>query len=204
MVQPAPRPAVVVVDAPPPITTEVVMVEPLRLGWGVHGHIGGSVTPDVYMGGATGALRLRPNDGHLAVELGIGTYAGEDYNGLDRVEVPLTVDVLAFANPDDQLQVYGLLGVGMSFAHVEGFDDSSDRFFQRDYAYFGGEVGLGLELRLSENFALNGDVRGFLRERVDDAAEPEFVERDDNGRLTGRITDTSGGALVTLGGTLYF
>lgn len=212
---PPPPPVVVYQPAPPPPQPTTVYVEtqaqpvrhevhydvePVQLGVGLHGHIGGMFTRDVQMGGATGALRIRPGDGHFGVDLGIGVYGGQDHNGWDRVEVPLTADVLLFLNPDDRLQVYGIAGVGVSFAQAEqnGFDDPYFDYNAREYAYVGGELGAGLELRLSRWFAINGDVRGFVRERVDDDPEPEFVADD------GRTTDTSGGVLLNLGATVYF
>ncbi len=204
---PPPPPVVVYQPAPPPPTTVVYAeaqpapvavqydVQPVQLGIGLHGHIGGMFSDSVHMGGATGAFRLRPNDGHLALDLGIGVYAGQDYNGWDRAEVPLTADLMLFVNPESRLQLYGLAGVGVSFAHAE---DPFDFGASRDYAYFGGELGVGLEWRLSRWFALNGDIRGFVRERVDDDPQPEFIDED------GRTTDTSGGVLGTLGATVYF
>lgn len=210
---PPPPPVVVYQPAPPPPpqpTTVYVEteqrgevhydLEPVQLGVGLHGQIGGMVSDTVQMGGLSGAFRIRPGDGHFGVDLGIGAYAGQDYNGWDRVEVPLTADLLLFLNPDDTLQVYGIAGVGVSFAHAEdnGFADPRFEVNARDYAYVGGELGAGLELRLSRWFAINGDVRGFVRERVDDDPEPEFVHED------GRTTDTSGGVLLNLGATIYF
>jgi len=209
---PPPPPVVVYQPAPPPPQPTTVYVEtqaqhqvhydvqPVQMGVGLHGQIGGMVSDSVQMGGLAGAFRIRPNDGHFGVDLGIGAYAGQDHNGWDRVEVPLTADLLLFLNPDDTLQVYGLAGVGVSFAHAEegGFDDPYFEYNARDFTYVGGELGAGLELRLSRWFAINGDVRGFVRERVDDDPEPEFIHED------GRTTDTSGGVLLNLGATVYF
>jgi len=198
--QPPPPPVATYVVAQPEPTYEVVSMEPQgQMGWGLHGSIGGMVSSNVAVGGGTVALRLRPNDGHFALDLGIGGYGGRDYNGLDRVEVPLTADVLVFFNPQHRLQVYGVAGLGVSFAHAEGFDEVSSDFVSRDYAYFGGELGAGLELRVSPWLAINGDLRGFVRERMDDDPRPEFVDL-----VNDRTTDTSGGLTLNLGATLYF
>ncbi len=72
------------------------------------------------------------------------------------------------------------------------------------YVYFGGQVGLGLEARITQSFALDVDLRGFVRGRVDQAADkqPEFVEVDANGNQ--RQTNASGGGLLTAGMTIYF
>lgn len=192
--QPAPPPQTVVVAEARPVTAVQYDLEPAQAGFGLHGHLGGTFGPDVQVGGLTGAFRLRPHDGRFALDLGIGAYAGQDYNGWDRGEVPLTADLLLFVNPENRLQLYGLAGVGMSFAVAQ--DPWSGA--EREFAYFGGEAGVGLEFRLSRWFALNGDVRGFIRSRIDADPQPEFVDED------GRTTNTSGGVLGTLGATVYF
>jgi hypothetical protein len=212
--EPPPPPVVVYQPAPPPparvvVVTEVqpqprpaprYRLEPVRLGVGVHGRLGGMISDRVQMGGIAGAFRIRPNDGHLAVDLGVGIYGGQDYHGNDRVEVPLTADLLLYVNPQNRLQLYGVLGVGASFASI---DDGGWRgtFDEDDMhsTYLGGQLGVGLELRLSRWFAINGDIRGFVRERVDSTSNrPEFTAAD------GRTTNTSGGAVGNIGATIYF
>lgn len=208
--QPAPPPpqhTTVVVHETRPVQTHVrYHVEPQFSGIGLHAHLGGMFTDRVHMGGLAGALRIRPNMGHFALDLGLGVYGGEDFNGQDRVEVPLTADVLLFVNPRSRLQFYGVAGVGVSFAHSndpDAYDPWTDTYYGddgRDYGYVGGQLGLGLELRLGRRFAINGDVRGFVRERVDSNTDaPEFVDPD-----TGRTTNTSGGVVGNIGATLYF
>src|SRR5690606_8791800 len=137
--------------------------------------------------------------------IGIGAYAGTDYNGLDRREIPLTLDMLFYFNPQSRLQVYGLLGTGVSFGEADGYRDHRDGSFSygtwesHEYIHWGGSLGLGLELRLGERFALNGDIRAFMRTRINDDERPEFIDAD-----TGETTNTSGGALGTFGATFYF
>ena len=67
------------------------------------------------------------------------------------------------------------------------------------YAYIGGQLGLGVEWRISPVFALSADIRGFLRTRIDEDRDerPEFVDGS-------RSTNTSAGALGTLGMHFYF
>ncbi|MCS6799077.1 MAG: porin family protein [Myxococcota bacterium] len=228
VVQPAPPPPPVVVyrPAPPPPPPAVVVVEPApqpvvtydtvyevapedARGLGLHAHLGGMGGERVAMGGIAGAVRWRPDLGHFALDLGMAVYGGEDYQGMRRVEVPFTANLLYFFNPRSRLQLYGLVGLGASFASAESYDGVWDvGGFEpdeaRDFAYVGMLGGVGLELRLGRHWAVNGDVRGFVRRRVDDHPEPEFVERDALGRPTGRATDTSGGVVGTLGATLYF
>lgn len=157
---------------------------------GLHFDVGGTFGPQVLMGGFSGALRFRPKE-HFALDLGSGYLAGNDYQGFYRTEIPVTANMLFFVNPQHKLQVYFLLGPGMSFARVDTF------YEVRRMTYIGGQAGMGLELRLARAFALNFDVRGVLRHRVDGDPRPEFVDGD-------RSTDTSGGAVMTFGATFYF
>lgn len=157
---------------------------------GLHFDVGGTLGPQVMMGGFNGALRLRPKE-HIGIDLGAGYFAGHDFQGFYRTEVPITTNLLFFVNPQHKLQVYFLLGPGVSLSKV----DLSDEV--RRMTYVGGQAGLGLELRLARAFALNLDARGVLRHRVDRDPRPEFVDGI-------RSTDTSGGALITFGATFYF
>jgi hypothetical protein len=95
--------------------------------------------------------------------------------------------------------VYLLAGFGWSWAHVES--DRTGMQPESDYRYFGGQIGAGLEFRVAKHFALNADVRGFIRGRTDEQAQyqPEFTDPS-----TGRTTNTSGGGIVTAGMTFYF
>jgi len=72
--------------------------------------------------------------------------------------------------------------------------------FDAQYGYFGGQAGAGFELRVGRVLALNADLRGFLRTRIDSGAQsqPEFVD------ALGHTTNTSAGALFTAGMTFYF
>ncbi|MFW5926269.1 MAG: outer membrane beta-barrel protein [Myxococcota bacterium] len=211
--QPPPPPRVVVVEAeprheepPPPPPPEPAPPPPRprrEPRFGIHGHVGGIGARNVQMGGAGAAFRFRPS-GRLALDLGAGLYAGTDYNGLDRTEVPLTADLLLYVNPQNALQVYFVGGLGLAAAHAEGVNIHTDEFESRDFGYVGAQLGAGLEWRLGRHFALNADLRGFVRQRVDDNDnQPEFIEYD-HGRPTGRTTDTSAGVLGTFGGTVYF
>lgn len=212
--QPPPPQRVVVVQPQPQPQQQVVVTQPQRpqrvwrrdpnrpRRFGVHGQL--SVLGNgnnLRMAGLGVGFRIRPIP-RLAVDIGVGVFGGTDYVGNSRVEVPMTVDALFFFNPRSRAQVYAVAGVGGSVAYAEnGFGGS------RDFAYVGGQAGLGLEFRVSRPLAINVDVRGFLRHRVDSDPRPEFVE-DLNPDPTvveiGRTTDTSGGATVNVGATLYF
>jgi len=186
-------PTVVVVKHPAPSQSAAVQTSPppkrdRKLG--LHFEGGGTFGPQVRLGGFAGALRLRPRE-HVGIDLGSGYLAGNDYQGFYRTEIPLTMNVLLFVNPQHKAQVYFLLGPGASFGRVNTFDE------MRHMIYVGGQIGLGLELRFVPAFALNIDVRGVLRHRIDNDPRPEFIDGM-------RSTDTSGGAVLAFGATFYF
>jgi hypothetical protein len=157
---------------------------------GLHFDFGGSFGPQVQMGGVGGALRFRPTE-HVGIDLGSGYYAGNDYQGFYRREIPLTANVLFFLNPQHKFQFYFLLGPGLSFGRVDLINEV------RRMTHVGGQGGFGVELRLAPAFALNADVRGVIRHRIDNDPRPEFFDGT-------RGTNTSGGAVLTFGGTFYF
>lgn len=217
VVRPAPQPPTVIVQQPPPPpppqtvyvqpAPRQVVVQPERERFpysstGIHLHAGGLFGDNVAMGGTGAAFRIRPIP-HLAIDLGAGIYGGDDYNGMSRWEVPVTGDLLFFFNPQHRFQFYALAGIGLSFGHAEGhnFRSPSPGWQSRDFVHLGGELGLGVEWRISRVFALNLDVRGFIRERVDGNGEPEFLEYTREGWQS---TDTSAGVLGRLGMTFYF
>jgi hypothetical protein len=220
VVAPPPPPQVVVVEAAPPPPPVVVAPpptvyaprEPVTLAvetrtrrtttyemvptfdMGLHLQLSGMFTDRIAMGGIGGAARIRPNP-HVAIDLGLGAYYGVDYESSERWEVPLTADLLVFFNPQHVFQFYMLVGGGVDWA-AQGV--SMDRRFRRsaELFYLGGELGLGAEIRLSRFFAINGDIRGFLRENVA-GGNPEFSEG-------GRTTNTSMGLYGNIGMTFYF
>ena len=147
------------------------------------------------MSGAGFGLRYRPVPA-FALEAGFDFLGGRDYNDNHRNETEFTVNAMVFVNPKSRVQVYFLAGLGGSWAHV---DQGGGDFV--DYTYFGGQAGGGLEFRLAKHFALDADLRGFVRARTDNDAQssPEFVNPQ-----TGATTNTSGGGLFTAGMTIYF
>jgi hypothetical protein len=185
-------PPTVVVVKHKPIPQEPVAKPPPKRDRkvGLHFDVGGTFGPQVVMGGFSGALRFRPKE-HVGIDLGSGYFAGNDYQGFYRTEIPLTVNALFFVNPQHKLQLYFLVGPGLSFGRVDTFNEV------RRMTHVGGQAGVGLELRLVPAFALNVDVRGVLRHRIDSDPRPEFIDGT-------RSTNTSGGAVLTFGGTLYF
>ena len=154
------------------------------------------------MGGLGAGLRYKPMR-YVGLETDLDFMGGHGYAGDDRNETALTFNALFFANPRDRAQIYFLAGFGWDWAHStnDPSDPSQTTPFDYHYTYFGGQIGLGLELRLTRVLAFNIDLRGFVRTRTDQDAQlhPEFTNTQ-----TGQTTNTSGGALLTGGMTLYF
>lgn len=155
------------------------------------------------MGGVGLSLRYRPVPA-FAFDLGVDVLAGHDYNGFQRVEVPVTLNGLLYLNPRSRVQVYLLGGAHISRAQVRSeiaapqLSSTDDGEYGANYTYFGGQGGGGFEFRVSRRVALNLDVVGFVRKRIDDGRVPEFIDY-----RTGRTTDTSGGALFR-GGLVFW
>ena len=174
--------------------------------WGLNLHvaaaaIGRGAARDAGMGGAGVGLRFKPVR-RFGIEADADYYGGTDYSGNTRNEEAFTLNGLLFINPRSRAQAYIVAGLGLSTVHVS-CDPSAGcggGAFDAQYGYFGGQAGAGLELRLGRAFALNADLRGFLRTRIDSGAQsqPEFVD------AFGHTSNTSAGALFTAGMTFYF
>ncbi|MEO8877274.1 MAG: hypothetical protein ABI461_16895 [Polyangiaceae bacterium] len=182
--QPAPsRPTVVFVGAPPAYKYTPRPAPVHRSEWGLNLHIEGEpiggrgAASDAGMGGLGFGVRYRPSP-YAAIEPDLDFVGGRDYNGDKRGEVGFTPQT------SDSYSSYA-------------------NGTQHDYTYFGAQAGIGLEFRISKHFALNTDVRGFVRGRVDQNAQGpnpdyEFTSSD------GRRTNSSGGAIINGGMTFYF
>ncbi len=210
----APPPPVVVYQPPPPTVVVqprdappayyyVPKKPPKKKEWGLNLHLGGAMMGrgregDAGMGIAGLGLRFRPSP-YAAFEADLDFAGGRDYNGFRRNETAFTLNGLVFLNPQHKSQVYLIGGFGWSGARAVddrlGFDKT-----EYHYGYFGVQGGIGVEFRLSRVVALNVDLRGLVRGRVDDhrRLHPEFVSGD------GRSTNTSGAGLLQGGLTFYW
>lgn len=165
---------------------------------------GGSASTQPMMGWGFG-LRYKPIPA-FGLEAGFDFMRGRDYQNDWRQETEFTVNAMVFLNPRSRVQFYLLAGVGGAWANVAynsgGSNGNWDPGYPTtSYTYFGGQAGGGLEFRIARHFAMNVDVRGFLRSRTDSNAayQPEFTNAQ-----TGQTTNTSDGALFTAGMTFYF
>jgi opacity protein-like surface antigen len=177
--------------------------------WGLNLHLEGALfrhapehAPDRWMGGLGFGFRYRPIP-WLAFEAGIDVLKRSDHQRYSRTEVALLLNTLVFFNPRDVVQVYALGGLGFSGANVTLGARSGDSYYklrEEHYAYFGGQLGLGVEVRVSRRVAIAGDLLGFVRgrsdERWDDA--PEYIDGDI------QRTGNSSGGLLRAGVTLYW
>jgi hypothetical protein len=185
----------------PPPAMALPRREPLSPAseWGLNAHleaamIGRGVDGNASMGGAGAGLRFKPSRA-FGIEGDFDFVGGTDYAGNSRSERAFSLNALLFLNPRSHAQLYVLAGFGWAGASVQDAQSQS-----LSYSYFGGQIGAGLEIRLTRSLALDGDLRGFLRNRTDALAQtqPEFTDQN------GRTTNTSGGGLLTAGMTLYF
>jgi hypothetical protein len=155
------------------------------------------------MAGLGFGFRYRPLP-PVAFEAGLDLLTGTDFQGYSRSEVGLLLNTLVFFNPHDVAQFYLLGGLGLSSADVTIAPRSGEADFKRHnehYSYFGGQLGLGLEVRVSRRIAVSGDLLGFVRGRTDSLSDtvPEFTDPN-----THRATNTSGGGLLRIGATFYW
>jgi hypothetical protein len=164
--------------------------------------IGGGSANNAGMWGGGFGLRFKPIRA-FGIETDLDFLGGRDYQGFQRNETAFSVNGLFYANPRSPVALYFLAGIGWSWAHAV-CDSCSEGIVDDHYVYFGGQLGVGLEARVSRSFAFNVDLRGFVRGRIDRGADsqPEFVEVDANGNQ--RETNASGGGLLTAGMTVYF
>lgn len=207
------KPPVVVYQAPPPVVIErreapppyyyAPKKAPPRKEWGLNLHVGGTMMGEgrehnagMVLGGL--GLRFRPIP-QAAIEGVLDFADGRDYNGYRRNESAFTLNGLIFLNPKNVTQVYLLGGFGWSGATAVDDRNGVDRV-EYHYGYFGMQAGIGLEFRLSKVVALNVDLRGLIRGRVDDDAKrnPEFVSVD------GKSTNASGAGIMQGGITFYW
>jgi hypothetical protein len=177
--------------------------------WGVnlHATIGlmgndSNMSSDASMNGFGGALRFRPIP-HIAIEGDVELIWGTDYNGYQRFEDAFMLNALFYANPRSAVQLKGIIGLGVGAAFLDSGTRANGQPVLSDetYTYAGGQLGVGVEARITRHFALDADLLGFVRWRNDRHASrnPEFVDPD-----TGKTTNASGGGLLRLGATFYW
>jgi len=178
--------------------------------WGLNVHLTAArlnsapqLAPDAWLGGLGFAFRYRPVPA-LAFEAGVDLLKRSDYPYYSRTEAALLLNTLLFFNPHDAAQIYALGGLGFSGAEVTVGPRADEAYFRRyedHYSYFGAQLGLGLEVRITRRVAIAGDLIGFVRGRTDYRWHDDAEYVDPN---TGRERDTTGGGLLRAGMTFYW
>ncbi len=214
-----PPPARAPAAKPSPPPRERVRIEPgppprprrhrHRREFGVNLHIDGAIlgsesgmSHDAGMGGLGAAFRVRFHP-VFALDIGADFLGGRDFNGNARAEGVLSANGLLYLNPRQRIELYLLAGLFTSRAEVDVRYLGGERVDPHDasYAYFGGQLGFGVEARLSRRVSAQADLLGFIRERTRRYRyfEPDFVDPE-----THRTTNRSGGGLVRGGFTFYW
>ena len=169
--------------------------------WGFNLHLEGALLADQpqrdqTLGGLGFGFRYRVLP-PLAFEAGVDLLRGPEHQGYYRSEVALLLNALVFFNPRDVVQVYGLAGMGLSRTNLNYVHHSAEPYFKRSdeqRSFFGGQLGLGVEVRVSRRIAIAADLVGFIRGRTDDhASVPELNE-----------SDSRGGGVLRAGVTFYW
>lgn len=176
-----------------------------ELGLNFHlalGVMGSGAQNNALLGGGGFAFRLRPIPA-FALDLGLELAGGTDYNGNDRGEYAGVVNAIGFLNPRDPVQCFVLGGfnvggASVTVSHLGGVPIAP---YDDHYAYFGGQLGLGVEWRFTRHSAITSDFLMFVRGRIDEGRQvlPEYV--DPTTHLTSNV---SGGGFFRLGVTFYF
>lgn len=151
--------------------------------------------PDAGLTGFGVGFRFIPVS-FLTLEPGIDGFAGHDHLGRERTETTLSFNSILTLNPNDPIQIYGLIGVFTTTAEVKGVDSGAVlRSGAGRYSYVGAQVGAGIELRLDPALGFHADIIGYSRQRNE---LPSYGETNADLRRDG------GGGLVRAGMSLYF
>lgn len=151
--------------------------------------------PDAGLTGFGVGFRFIPVS-FLTLEPGIDGFAGHDHVGRERTETTLSFNSILTLNPNDPIQIYGLIGVFTTTAEVKGVDSGSlMRSGAGRYSYVGAQVGAGIELRLDPALGFHADIIGYSRQRNELPAP---------GETNADLRRDGGGGLVRAGMSLYF
>ncbi|MFP6686781.1 MAG: outer membrane beta-barrel protein [Polyangiaceae bacterium] len=173
--------------------------------WGINLRLDGVLLPsarsrseDEGMGGIGASVRYRPMP-HLAFDAGVDYIGGIDANGYRRYELPVGLNLMFFPNPHSLAQFYLFGGVNWSMAEVQSdtWQSHLANGTSDSYGYFGGQLGLGLEFRVSPLLGIHIDGLGFARTRTDDDEGGRFAEYIS--RRTGETSNSSAGGMLRIG-----
>lgn len=178
--------------------------------WGMNLHLEGVLLPRYHsrvdapgMVGLGLGLRYRPIP-HFGIGLDADFRGGLDSMNYERREIPIALNAMVYPNPRDLVQFYAFGGVHVAYAQV--FSDRLEPHLEEgtsdEYSYFGGQLGLGLEFRVSQLVGINIDGYGFLRMRLDDDGDGLYPEMYDP--RSRESSNTSGGGVLRGGLTFWW
>lgn len=123
----------------------------------------------------------------IAIEGALDAASGTDYVGADRQELWASGSIVLSPRARGAVP-YTMIGPSFAVA------SSELRGNDRNFAYLGAHLGIGIAFEVAENSRLQLEWLGFVRGRIDSGDSPEYVDY-----RTGRATNTSGGAVLRLG-----
>lgn len=175
--RPAPPPVVVYSSPAPVVVSRPVVVseptvvreaapepapydpDPLALGVRVSGvslsgeKVGLSHAENPTMGGLGAHLRTRFDD-HLGLEIAVDLLGGSG-SGFEQTTVPVMGSLTYHLFPGARIQPYALAGAGVHFTTLEYLDGKFDYHLTE----FAGQAGGGLEVFLTKDLSIQGDLR---------------------------------------------
>jgi len=163
--------------------------------YGVHFQVASLTFEDLDLFGVNAVFRYRPLP-RFAFDFGFGIFGGEDELHLDHTQVPVFANVVAYLNPDSLAQLYGTFGLSIVSSQRDGFENVRGRYVSSELVDWGGQAGVGLEVRILRMFAITSELKALLRARLseyEDYARPWDEERD-----------VQWGAMLALGALAYF
>ncbi len=146
---------VVVRESAPELTTSPLSIGIRATGVGIEGstlHLSDLENP--VMGGLGIQLRTMLDE-HWGLEIAADFIGGGD-DRFSQVQVPLTMSALFHVLPESPIRPYALAGVGVQFTEMS-YEDGA---FIRSVTEGVGQVGVGVDVKLSDRLAFNADVRG--------------------------------------------
>jgi hypothetical protein len=152
---------VVVQESTPEIETSPLSIGIRATGLGLEGstlHLSDLENP--VMGGLGVQLRTMLDE-HWGLELAADFIGGGDER-FSQVQVPLTMSAIFHILPESPIRPYALAGVGVQFTEMS-YEDGA---FIRSVTEGVGQIGMGVDVKLSKRLAFNADVRalGVLRD----------------------------------------
>ncbi len=153
----APAPRVYEKPAPPEKEERDFLGIGIRVGGStVEGEkVGISTAENPSMGGLGFYLRGR-FDESWGLELSADFYSGSaDNMELEQSTIPLMAGLTWHILPTSRLQPYVIVGAGVHFTRLEYFGGD----YNIDLTEFAGQLGGGIEFFITENLALNADIR---------------------------------------------